>query len=151
QQAVKLQQQQCVQWQAKTKLRMVQLKEEVERREKSLHNLKTWQNAQNAAMQVTALGQGLADYEETLMLKEIRLNQILEQFVQAEREEMLTIFRDLKEQAMQMMQESTRKDQLLLDANFRLHILAMTVAQKDIQLGLCLEDKFVLPTFKPGS
>ena len=32
QQAVKLQQQQCVQWQAKTKLRMVQLKEEARKR-----------------------------------------------------------------------------------------------------------------------
>ena len=80
------------------------------------------------------LCQMVNDFEESIIMKELRINRLTEDMNFAGAE-VRRLTQELKEQVLMLFQESRQKDQLLCDANFKLHILSMTLTQKELQLG----------------
>ena len=78
------------------------------------------------------------EFEEAMLHKEIRVQRLTENLEPAGAiSEIRMLVQELKDQVLKLYQESSQKDQLLFDANFKIHMLSMTLAQKDLQLGFC--------------
>ena len=80
------------------------------------------------------------EFEESILMKEVRINRLTEDIDMTLNggtgaEEIRQIAQELKVQVLMLFQESRQKDQLLRDANFKLHMLSMTLTQKELQLG----------------
>ena len=84
------------------------------------------------------LCQMVNEFEESILMKEVRINRLTEDTTLnggTGAEEIRQIVQELKVQVLMLFQESRQKDQLLRDANFKLHMLSMTLTQKELQLG----------------
>lgn len=80
----------------------------------------------------------MMEFEEAMLHKEIRVQRLTENLEPAGAiSEIRMLVQELKNQVLKLYQESSQKDQLLSDANFKLHMLSTTLTQKNIQLGFC--------------
>ena len=79
----------------------------------------------------------MMEFEEAMLHKEIRVQRLTEKLEPLGASEILSLVQELKDQVLKLYQESSQKDQLLSDANFKIHMLSMTLTQKDLQLGFC--------------
>ncbi|CAE7250330.1 rpfC [Symbiodinium pilosum] len=115
------------------------LEEEVRKREQCLLHFGQWRDTQTT-LPPSCVGEQIVKNviraEETLLMKDVNISHILASLPAAEAAELQDTLTRLREETLLLLQESSCKDQLLLDANFRLHMLGMTLVQKDIQLGL---------------
>ena len=80
----------------------------------------------------------MMEFEEAMLHKEIRVQRLTENLEPAGAiSEIRMLVQELKNQVLKLYQESSQKDQLLSDANFKLHMLSTTLTQKKLQLGFC--------------
>jgi len=116
--------------------RMQMLENQVKEREENLNRLKRWQvsREQGAGPDHLDLCQMVNNFEESIIMKELRINRLTEDMHFAGAE-VRRLTQELKEQVLMLFRESRQKDQLLGDANFKLHMLSMTLTQKELQLG----------------
>jgi len=128
------------------------LDEEVKRREQQLLHYQHWQTLHRQLPQSCCTNgeilKKIRHCEESLALDELKANRIIDSLPEADATVLRSTVLGMKDRELRLLQESSCKDQLLLDANFKLHILGQTLAQKDIQLDL---GRPALPAAVPGA
>lgn len=129
--------------------RVQMLENQVKERSKSLEKLKSLQLVRGEGRHEGLSGWSgwcvdsvdlsqMMEFEEAMLHKEIRVQRLTENLEPAGAiSEIRMLVQELKDQVLKLYQESSQKDQLLFDANFKIHFLSMTLMQKDLQLGLC--------------
>jgi len=121
-------------------VRLQRLQEEVKKREQRLLSFGRWRDAQKALPPshhvTTSVAKNINRLDESLMIKESGASGIIASLPEAEASALRELLTGLREEALRLKQESSCKDQLLMDASFKMQLLGMSLVQKDMQLGL---------------
>ncbi|CAE7732663.1 rpfC [Symbiodinium sp. CCMP2592] len=117
-------------------LRLQRLQEEVKKREQRLLSFGRWRDAQKAVPAShhvsTSVAKNINRLDESLMIKESGASGIIASLPEAEASALRELLTGLREEALRLQQESSCKDQLLMDASFKMQLLGMSLVQKVI-------------------